>query len=363
MADNCNAVPQCGQDGSTLSIHTRKITDSCRDKDCIEGLRVYLTKGSQAILDTAACTKVRCAELIYTYIDVEPVAFDRNHYCVNVTYYYRVLADATVGGCRPTTLYGLAVFSKQAVLCGEESTAHIFTSRTVLDGQDGCSVYSTNLPTAVVEVLDPMVLCSQVKDVRECGCCHDTCQEQIPQCVCKLFDEQLVLDGESRRLYVTLGQFSVIRLERDVQLVVPVVSYSMPTKVCCENPGCGLLRESRLRRGPLRDVLPDSLPHGAVQSHQLRPKGGGLRLLLRLHHHQKLRLRPVIKRGCPLGSPFWFICDLLSSWYRRDRQCRYFPAVPSGWPLRSQCKSGGACPVPEAPPGSGALPWLCEPAR
>ena len=85
MADNCNAVSQCGQDSSTLSIHTRKITDSCRDKDCIEGLRVYLTKGSQAILDTAACTKVRCAELIYTYIDVEPVAFDRNHYCVNVT--------------------------------------------------------------------------------------------------------------------------------------------------------------------------------------------------------------------------------------------------------------------------------------
>ena len=97
MADNCNTVSQCGQDSSTLSIHTRKITDSCRDKDCIEGLRVYLTKGSQAILDTAACTKVRCAELIYTYIDVEPVAFDRNHYCVNVTYYYRVLADATVG--------------------------------------------------------------------------------------------------------------------------------------------------------------------------------------------------------------------------------------------------------------------------
>ena len=26
-----------------VSIHTRKITDSCRDKDCIEDLRVYLT--------------------------------------------------------------------------------------------------------------------------------------------------------------------------------------------------------------------------------------------------------------------------------------------------------------------------------
>ena len=43
----------------SLSIHTRKITDSCRDKDCIEDLRVWLTKPSQAILDTAAGAKVR----------------------------------------------------------------------------------------------------------------------------------------------------------------------------------------------------------------------------------------------------------------------------------------------------------------
>ena len=57
-----------------LSIHTKKITDSCRDKDCIEDLRVYLTKSSQAILDTAAGAKVRCADLLYAYIDVETVA-------------------------------------------------------------------------------------------------------------------------------------------------------------------------------------------------------------------------------------------------------------------------------------------------
>ena len=69
-----------------MSIHTRKITDSCRDKDCIEDLRVYLTTSSQSQLDTAANARVRCAELLYAYIDVEPVAFDRNHYCVDVTF-------------------------------------------------------------------------------------------------------------------------------------------------------------------------------------------------------------------------------------------------------------------------------------
>jgi len=44
-----------------MSIHTRKITDSCRDKDCIEDLRVYLTTGSQAILDTCVNATVRSA--------------------------------------------------------------------------------------------------------------------------------------------------------------------------------------------------------------------------------------------------------------------------------------------------------------
>ena len=135
-----------------LCIHTRKITDSCRDKDCIEDLRVYLTSGSQALLDSTAMAKVRCADLLYTYIDVEPVAFDRNHYCIDVTFYYRILADATVGNSRPAALYGLAVFSKRAVLCGEESRTHTFTSDTRLNELDGLSAYSANLPTAVVEV-------------------------------------------------------------------------------------------------------------------------------------------------------------------------------------------------------------------
>ena len=228
----------CENPQGALSIHTRKITDSCRDKDCIEDLRVYLTAGSQKILDACSGAKVRCAELLYTYIDVEPVAFDRNHYCIDVTFYYRVLADAVVGCSRPASLYGLAVFSKRAVLCGEDSKAHIFTSDTRLCETDGPSVYSTNRPTAVVEVLDPMVLSSKVLEVCDCKC-KEGAVTQLPAYICKLFDEELVVSGGSRRLFVTLGQFSVIRLERDAQIVVPVLDYSLPTKECCDAPGCG----------------------------------------------------------------------------------------------------------------------------
>ena len=226
----------CG-DQQAMSIHTRKITDSCRDKDCIEDLRVYLTKGSQALLDACASARVRCAELLYTYIDVEPVAFDRNHYCIDVTFYYRILADATIGAARPAALYGLAVFTKRAVLCGEDSRAHIYRSDTRLCAPDGFTRHYANRPTAVVEVLEPMVLSSKIRDV--CNeKCRDDCTLQIPTEIRNLFDDELVLTGERRRLDVTLGQFSIIRLERDAQLVVPVLDYAIPTKECCDAPGC-----------------------------------------------------------------------------------------------------------------------------
>ena len=217
-----------------LSIHTQKITDSCRDKDCIEDLRVYLTQSSQNVLDSCASAKVRCADLLYTYIDVEPVAFDRNHYCIDLTFYYRILADATVGVNRPVALQGLAMFSKRAVLCGEDSRAHIYTSRTRLDGSDGLSRVSANHPTAVVEVLDPMVLTSKIRQA-----CGKSCMAQIPAAISGLFDEALVAGDVSRELLVTLGQFSIVRLERSAQLLVPVLDYSIPTKECCEAPGCG----------------------------------------------------------------------------------------------------------------------------
>ena len=46
-----------------VCIHTSKVTDSFRDKDCIEDLRVYLTKDSQCALDRAAGARARYRRL------------------------------------------------------------------------------------------------------------------------------------------------------------------------------------------------------------------------------------------------------------------------------------------------------------
>ena len=154
MSDQCCDLLRCDPEDlkQAMSIHTQKITDSCRDKDCIEDLRVYLTTGSQSILDSCSTARVRCAELLYTDIEVEPAAFNGCHYCIDITFYYKIIADAVIGAGRPACLYGLAVFSKRAVLRGEHSRAHIYRSSTVLGGPDGITRMQANLPTAVVEV-------------------------------------------------------------------------------------------------------------------------------------------------------------------------------------------------------------------
>ena len=87
----------------------------------------------------------------------------------------------------------------------------------------------------MVEVLDPMVLSSKVKELDPCNCEPFTLQ--IPNAIRDLYKDPLVLSGGQRQLMVTLGQFSIVRLERDAQLVVPVLDYVIPCKECCDNPG------------------------------------------------------------------------------------------------------------------------------
>lgn len=49
------------------------------------------------MIDRAISIKAGKAELLYVYIDVEPIGFNRGFYTVDVRYYYRVTADAFIG--------------------------------------------------------------------------------------------------------------------------------------------------------------------------------------------------------------------------------------------------------------------------
>lgn len=218
-----------------VCIHTRKIFDSCRDKDCVEDLRFYPASGAQAVIDRAISLKAGKAELLYVYIDVEPVGFNRGFFTVDVRYFYRVTADAFVGTTRPTTISGLTVFDKRAILFGSEGSAKVFSSNMASRDLDLQNLSGTNLPTAVVEAVDPLILGIKLVDRCDNNCGYGDGVE-IPNAISEFFPEGLDTSGEGRRVYVTLGQFSIIRLERDSQLLIPAYDYCVPQKEC---PGCG----------------------------------------------------------------------------------------------------------------------------
>ena len=89
----------------------------------------------------------------------------------------------------------------------------------------------------IVEAVDPIVLGAKLIDCCDCRCCDcDLCE--IPTCVCQCFSCDLTPGDDYRRVFVTLGQFSIIRLERDSQLLMPVYDYCLPDKSCNCGSGC-----------------------------------------------------------------------------------------------------------------------------
>lgn len=226
------AAPEVRQN---MCIHTQKILDSCINKDCVENLRVYLTTESQSALNTATGAKARCCELLYAYIDVQAIPYNHGHHTVDITFYYNILGDITLASMRPTALNGLAVFTKRVVLCGGNSSAKIFSSNDTASIPD--SLLRCNQPIAVVEVIDPMILAAKVLDA-PATTFPDPVLPELPSQILDYFGGELVTTGEQKRLYVTIGQFSTVRLERDSQLRIFDCASCIPEKECCDDPGC-----------------------------------------------------------------------------------------------------------------------------
>ncbi len=230
-----------------VCIHTKKIYSGCRDKDCIEDLRVYPTMSSRAVVDSAISIRPRSAELLYSTVNVEEISFNRGYYTVDVTYFYRLTGEVSPGSQSVT---GLAVFDKRVILFGSEGSAKVFTS-------DGSITAAASQPVGVVEAVDPIALSMKLCD-GSCG--SGELIPEVPPAILAAFGEELVLGDGSRLWYATLGQFSLIRLERDSQLVIPVYNYSFPESECigsADDDPCTLFGRIRF---PLEEFYPpDSL--------------------------------------------------------------------------------------------------------
>ena len=230
-----------------VSVNTRKIFDSCRDKDCVEDLRVYPTVSAQSYIESALSIRPRSAELMYVAVNVEPISFNRGYFTVDCTHFYRITGETFPSG---QTVQGLAVFDKRVMLFGSEGSVKSFSS-----DQPQALADSDDLPVAVVNSVDPIALHMKLVDA-ECSLPAELEQRAIPDSIAAAFPEPLLLSDTARRWYVTVGQFSIIRLERDSQLLIPAYDYFMPDKECpgtTEDDPCELF--SRIRF-PVEEFFP-----------------------------------------------------------------------------------------------------------
>ncbi len=246
MAEN-----RCTSAGrETVCIETDRILDSCRDRDCFEHVRVKLTDFGRDILDRSSSIRVLDACISWTHISISPVQFNRGFYQIFIRFYVKLTFEACVGCGRAQEFEGVAVVEKKVVLWGSESNVSVFRSG---GDEDFCApptlcCPTRNVPQAVIEVADPIVLTSRVVEEKEsCGCgCGCPCACDIPDRVLTQFGGAIVDDSDGDRfLEVSLGFFSVVRLVRPGQYLVQASEYCVPDKECItaeEDDPCALFR-------------------------------------------------------------------------------------------------------------------------
>ena len=106
------------------------------------------------VINHALSVKGGSADLLYVYVDVEPVNFNRGFYTVDMRFFYNVTLQAYTSCPAPVTVEGLCVFDKRAILFGSEGSAKIFSSQMRVGECDAQLGREANTPIAVVDVID-----------------------------------------------------------------------------------------------------------------------------------------------------------------------------------------------------------------
>ena len=114
------------------------------------------------------------------------------------------------------------------------------------------------------EVVDPICLAVKVVEPKEecnCCCCGEMDINSVPENICKVFDDIFTDSNDIKKVYVTIGLFTITRLLRDVEIVVPVVDFCIPQNECVQsvesNP-CELFDKLRF---PVDEFFPPEKCH------------------------------------------------------------------------------------------------------
>ena len=237
MSENrfpCSGADRNSSRTETVCIDTNRILDSCRDRDCFEDVKVLLTRFGNDVLEHTTNIRAKSAQIAWAQISIDPIKFTRGFYSVNIKFFVKICLEACLYGGKSQEFEGIAVLDKKVILYGGESNVSVFKSTGGCS--DFCSVpdpcYSAkNVPTAIVETVDPIILNAKVREPEDNCCCLCCCCGDIPESIGHSFEDQLS-DSDGRYLTVSLGMFSIVRIVRPAQYLINATEYCVPDKVC-----------------------------------------------------------------------------------------------------------------------------------
>ncbi len=274
LCPNTKGVNKCKEDD--CCIDTYRIFDSCRYQECMENLRIYLCGDGQSVLDAAVNVRVKSVKVVWTQIRTEEIIFNRAHYDVNVRYYLYVVLECCCPDGSITEVQGIAMCEKSVVLFGGEGNLTRFQSdmqncfcpvnECLPLGGDPC------LPKVVLDVIDPVSLKLTVVDANCCTYDNPTfCLSSVPQEILNYFRNGISDCCGKKKIYITVGLFAVIRIERAAQLIIPACDYCIPQEPCevvnnQEDP-CTLFCNLDF---PIREFYPSSESNAGANSFDVR---------------------------------------------------------------------------------------------
>lgn len=238
MTENFASLPCSAQDSNhgnfkeAVCIDAYRVYDSCADKDCLEDLRVCFTEAAQQVIDKACNVRLRNVDVITVYLDLETVPFQKGFYSVDMTFFFEVSLDVFMApAAMPVTVCGLCIFNKKVVLYGSEGNVKIYSSDFSMNDCDNQNAPVKNLPKASVQVADPIGLSAKLCEVKDCCCCEaPVCR--IPDCICRRYGGEFVRNAGCKFVTVTIGLFTIVQIERNVQMLIPAYDFCIPEKEC-----------------------------------------------------------------------------------------------------------------------------------
>lgn len=261
MPESINQGAKSQSFKESVCLNANRIYDSCSDKSCLSDLSVHFTDAAHKKIDAAASVKCRSVSVLHAAMEVEAVPFNTGFYSVDITYYFLVTLETSAGGISvPQRVDGIAFYNKKVILYGSEGKTRMFCS-------DALPIINRNgetFPKACVQVANPIVLSCKLCDRSETA---GEAYFEIPEAVSAQFEGSFSREKcGNKAVLVSIGLFSILHLQRSVQVMVPAYEFNVPDKECLfttDDP-CEIFRKIKFPTGEffpprLQDLPPEEM--------------------------------------------------------------------------------------------------------